>query len=293
MKYILLLLQLLLFTSVNAQNKELKINYFCPRWGSESLDWDAFSNKVKASGYDGVETPIPNNPIEKQAMLSSLKKHNLLLIGMCFYRAEKDFNLSVTNYKNDLKNIADLKPYLINCHTGQDFMTFEQNKLIIEAASGVAKETGIKIIHETHRGRFTYAANVTKVFIDKLPDIKFTLDISHWCNVHESFLENQVEAVNAALAHTEHIHSRIGFPEGPQVNDPRAPEWESALNKHLAWWDKVIEIQKQKGSTIFSITTEFGPPGYMPTLPYTQQPVSSQWDINVYMMNLLKKRYVK
>jgi len=77
------------------------------------------------------------------------------------------------------------------------------------------------------------------------------------------------------------------------VNDPRAPEWENALNKHLVWWDKVIEFQKSKGSTIFSITTEFGPPGYMPTLPYTQQPVSSQWDINVYMMNTLKKRFAK
>jgi len=278
---------------VNAQNKELKINYFCPRWGFESMDWETFCNKVKTTGYDGVETPIPANPVEKQAMLSSLKKYNLLLIGMCFYNPQSDFNISVENFKHDLRNIASLKPYLINCHTGKDFMTFEQNKTLIENGSLIAKESGIKIVHETHRGRFTYAANITKTYIDKIPDIKFTLDISHWCNVHESFLEDQIENVNAVLAHTEHIHSRIGFPEGPQVNDPRAPEWENALNKHLVWWDKVIEFQKSKGSTIFSITTEFGPPGYMPTLPYTQQPVSSQWDINVYMMNTLKKRFAK
>jgi hypothetical protein len=40
-----------------------------------------------------------------------------------------------------------------------------------------------------------------------------------------------------------------------------------------------------------TILTEFGPPDYLPTLPYTRQPVASQWDINVHMMQLLKKRY--
>jgi hypothetical protein len=29
----------------------------------------------------------------------------------------------------------------------------------------------------------------------------------------------------------------------------------------------------------------------MPTVPYTQMPLANQWEINVYMMNLLKKRY--
>jgi len=29
----------------------------------------------------------------------------------------------------------------------------------------------------------------------------------------------------------------------------------------------------------------------MPTLPYTQQPLANQWEINVHMMKLLRKRY--
>ena len=37
--------------------------------------------------------------------------------------------------------------------------------------------------------------------------------------------------------------------------------------------------------------TEFGPPHYLPALPYTQQPVADQWAINVHMMQLLRKRY--
>jgi len=52
----------------------------------------------------------------------------------------------------------------------------------------------------------------------------------------------------------------------------------------------VIEMKKQQGETM-TILTEFGPPDYMPTIPYTRQPVADQWAINVHMMHTLRKRY--
>jgi hypothetical protein len=108
--------------------------------------------------------------------------------------------------------------------------------------------------------------------------------------VSESLLEDQPETVDLTLQRVDHIHARIGHQEGPQVNDPRAPEWKNAADAHFTWWDKVIEIKKQKGD-VQTILTEFGPPTYMPTLPYTQQPLADQWAINVYMKDLLRKRY--
>lgn len=106
-----------------------------------------------------------------------------------------------------------------------------------------------------------------------------------------SLLEDQKEAVDLTLAHAEHIHSRVGHQEGPQINDPRAPEWGEALKAHLAWWDKIIERKKSKGERM-TILTEFGPPDYLQTLPYTRQPVADQWEINIYMKDFLKKRYL-
>jgi hypothetical protein len=92
------------------------------------------------------------------------------------------------------------------------------------------------------------------------------------------------------LNRTDLIHSRVGHQEGPQVTDPRAPEWDSALKAHLAWWDKVVEIKVKSGQGL-NIMTEFGPPNYLPTVPYTRQPLADQWGINVYMKDLLKARY--
>jgi hypothetical protein len=96
--------------------------------------------------------------------------------------------------------------------------------------------------------------------------------------------------VNLALSRTDHIHARIGHAEGPQVNDPRAPEWKNAVDAHLSWWDKVVERKRIEGTPI-TFLTEFGPPSYLPTLPFTNQPVANQWEINIYMMDLLRKRY--
>jgi hypothetical protein len=108
--------------------------------------------------------------------------------------------------------------------------------------------------------------------------------------VHETLLHDQQETVNLTLQRVDHIHARIGHAQGPQVNDPRAPEWDAAVKAHFAWWDKVVEMKKKKGE-VLTFLTEFGPPDYMPTEPYTRKPLADQWAINVHMMQLLRKRY--
>ena len=139
-------------------------------------------------------------------------------------------------------------------------------------------------------GKPLFAAHIAQDYLTELPDLRICLDISHWCNVHESLLDDQTDAVNLAIAHTDHIHSRVGHPEGPQVNDPRAPEWASTLSTHLAWWDRIMQTHQAAGTSL-TVTTEFGPATYMPVMPYTQLPIGDQWEINVFMMNLLKERY--
>ena len=94
-----------------------------------------------------------------------------------------------------------------------------------------------------------------------------------------------------ALERTDHVHARIGHPEGPQVSDPRAPEWKEAVDAHFAWWDKIVEMKKQKNEML-TVLTEFGPPDYMPTQPYSRKPLADQWAINVHMKDLWRERYL-
>lgn len=269
----------------------MKIKFYAPEWGN-ALPFNTFCQKVKADGYDGVEMALPLDVDKKQEILTILEKCNLELIGQYWQSFEKNMDEHAKNYEKYLRQLISAKPVFINCQTGKDYFNFEQNKHLFDLAKSISQETGVKIIHETHRGKSLFAANITQEYLTKIPDLRICLDISHWCNVHESLLEDQQEAVDLAIAHTDHIHSRVGYSEGPQVNDPRAPEWLNELETHLIWWDKVVETHKKNGTDL-TITTEFGPAPYMITVPFTQMPLANQYEINVFMMNLLKVRYTK
>jgi sugar phosphate isomerase/epimerase len=289
----------LLLSSLDALSKENKPRFSSNAPGFELLilatNWgfggtaDEFCAKAKKEGYNGIEVWMPGDDKGRNEIAAAAQKHGLAL-GLLYGGGDKDVQKHLSQFKEGLNAAVKLKPIYINCHSGRDFFTYEQNKLFIDFTTELSKQTGIPIYHETHRGRSLYAAQVTKNFIEKLPDLKLTLDISHWCAVHESLLWDQEETVELALSRTHHIHARVGHPEGPQVSDPRAPEWNDAVKKHLEWWDKIVERKKKNGERL-TILTEFGPPDYLWSLPYTRQPVADQWGINVHMLNLLRKRY--
>ncbi|MEK6782873.1 MAG: TIM barrel protein [Bacteroidota bacterium] len=259
-------------------------------WGFEG-SWEEFARKVKSSGYDGVEVWFPAEEKSRTDFFEAMQKHNLQY-GFLVAGSDKDPTRHLEQFKGALLPAVKAKPLYINCHSGKDFFNFEQNKKFIDYTHQIVKDTGVPIYHETHRGRILYSAPISRNFIEKIPDLRLTLDISHWCNVHESLLADQEETIAMALSRTDHIHARIGHAEGPQVNDPRAPEWDNAVKAHFAWWDKVVEQKRQAGQRL-TVLTEFGPADYMPALPYTRQPVADQWAINVYMMEVLRKRYGK
>ncbi len=270
-----------------------KLKILATNWGWEG-SMDALCQKVKKEGYDGLELWWPSEAAERKEMLNALQKHQLEIGYLCG-GSSKNPEEHLASFKKAIieasSSLSTFKPLYINCHSGRDFFTYEQNKAFIDFTTETTQKTGVNILHETHRSRMLYAANIARNFIEKNPSLRLTLDISHWCNVHESLLEDQPETVELALSRTDHIHARIGHQEGPQVNDPRAPEWKPMLDAHLAWWDKVIERKAKEGKTM-TVLTEFGPPTYMPTLAYTLQPLANQWDINIHMMNMLRKRWV-
>ncbi len=273
-------------------NKNYELKIMATNWGFEGT-LDAFCTKAKKEGYDGVEMWWPTDDKKAQDELFAALKTHGLEIGFLCGGSQSNPQEHLDFYKKMIDAAARQniqRPLYINNHSGRDYFSFDDNKKFIEHTNALAKETGIRICHETHRSRILFAAHIAREYIEKLPELRLTLDISHWCNVHESLLADQKATVDMALERTDHIHARIGHPEGPQVNDPRAPEWEITVKQHFDWWDKVVERKKKNGERM-TFLTEFGPPDYMPTMPYTKQPLSDQWGINVHMMHLLRKRY--
>ncbi len=278
-----------LFTVCSCSHAQEKLLFFQTNWGNK-LSWDAFCERVKKDGYDGIEVWFPKDGEDQKALKAALQKYDLEIIYLAGTDKSIPFEESLKSYAEHLKVLINLQPIAINCHTGNDFFTMEENKAFIDAANKLGKAHNIPIYHETHRGRFSYNLPDTNRYLDDLPQLKLTLDISHWMVVHESLLQDRDEILEEVLERSHHIHARVGHAEGPQVNDPEAPEWEEALNRHLEIWEKVIRKRWDGKAGVCTVTTEFGPPNYLPALPYTQIPVADQWKANVFIMNALKKR---
>ncbi|MDP4283197.1 MAG: sugar phosphate isomerase/epimerase [Bacteroidota bacterium] len=272
-------------------NKNFELKLLATNWGFEG-SLDSYCKKVKKDGYDGIEIWWPMDKKDQEELFRLLKKYDLE-VGFLCGAYQSDYNEHLQYFKKMIDEAATneiQKPLYINCHSGKDFFSYEENVAFINHTMPLSKKTGIPIYHETHRSRMLFAAPVAKQYMQKIPGLRITFDVSHWCNVSETLLQDQPETLALAIERTDHIHARIGHAEGPQVNDPRAPEWKAALDAHLAWWDKIVERKKKAGERL-TILTEFGPPDYMPTTPYTKEPLADQWGINVYIMNLLRKRY--
>jgi sugar phosphate isomerase/epimerase len=247
--------------------------------------------KAKNAGYDGVEANLPTLKDEQAEMFDQLKRNGLIWIGQHFESASSNFEDYYQEFETRLKAIASAKPLFINSQTGKDYFTFDENCKLIELATKISAATGVTILHETHRGKFSFCAATTAQFLKKYPDLIITADFSHWCCVSESYLQDQKESLNMAINRTNHFHARVGYPGGPQVNNPAAPEWKEAIDFHCEWWDAIVNRHLALNKPTLTITCEFGPYPYMPQLPFSQKDVSDLWEVNLFMKSFLEKRY--
>lgn len=258
------------------------------KWETWDDPLDTFLRRVKADGFEATELylmPLAESPDEIVAQHEAL---GLKIIGQILTDgATPDEQLR--SLEAQFERAEACHPILINCHAGRDRFSFEENLRLFERVGALGRASGIPMLVETHRGRPTFSVLETRRYLEVLPDLQLTADFSHWMVVHESDLRDQQEAVEAAIRRSHHIHARVGYEEGPQVPDPRAPEWAGHVARHVELWKSIVAARRQAGAAWLTITPEFGPPNYLHTQPFTGEPVADVWAINVYMRDLLAR----
>ena len=270
----------------------MKIKYYCPLWGMSEMPLTVALEQIKAWGYDGAEIALDPYLKDVLEVKQQFKDAGLDLIVLHPYGRGATAQEALQNFKAKLEILLKLEPVLLNCHTGKDFYSFEQNLQFIQFAAEQAKAGGITIAHETHRGTFSFAASLMPQYLDACPEMMLTADFSHWCVVAESLLENQQDTIDKVIPHCAHIHARVGYIEGPQVPHPGAPEYSAELNRHTGWWQQIIDHHKLIHTKELTITCEFGPPPYMQRLPFSGEPVASQYEVNLFMKDYLSKNLI-
>ena len=270
----------------------MKVQIFAAHWGNNELAPQVFIDRVKAAGFDGIEMSLPLDAAARDDWTGRIAAAGLGLIASQWETAlAPAFAPHRAALEQLLHNACAAGPLHVNSQTGKDYFTPAQNRELLELAEAISLEHGVPIYHEIHRSRFSAHPMLLLPYLEQMPGLRLTADLSHWCCACESLLDDQPQTLAATLPHVRHIHARVGHPQGPQVADFRAPESQAALAAHLAWWDEVIRLRRAAGAGVMTLTPEFGPAPYTQTLPYTQAEVSNAWQLNVAMLALLRQRY--
>lgn len=243
--------------------------------------------RVVEAGYAGVEYIPPADPAQDRRFRRDLDDHGLRFVAQVVTRGPDH----VASLRQQVLRAAELEPVLINSHSAADRMPFDDQLRFFEAALELEQRTGLKIAHETHRGRAFFTPWSTAAVLKRLPELHVGADLSHWAVACEALPELDDADVQLALSRAVHIHGRVGAQETPQVSDPRAPEFATEVQRFLDLWLAIAAQRKAAGATQFTFTPEFGPPPYLQTLPYTRQPVADLWDINLWMFQTFQQHF--
>lgn len=228
--------------------------------------------RIAAAGYDGVDGFLGASSLSAVQFSGLVASHGLKLIMNAQVNSREQLEPS-------LKTLAEYQPIKIGLQSGRDSMTRDEGCTFFEEALRLEQALGIPVAHETHRGRIFFTPWDTAFYLHHFPTLKIVADYSHWVNVCERLPDDQAEALALANGHVIHIHGRVGYEEGPQVPDPSAPEYA----RHLAWheehWASILQLRRAEGLAAMTFTPEYGPPGYLHTLPYTNVPVADLWEV--------------
>jgi hypothetical protein len=267
----------------------MKILYFRSVWGMDDCPTlEAKFQKIKAGGFDGVELDVPLDVETCQRARQSLDELGLAVVAQQWRTSGRTVAEHTASFEQQYERALLLKPLYLNSHTGCDHFTLKENLAIFDHATALADKHGVEVYHETHRSRALFCLPAAMELLDARPKLKLVADFSHWCCVHETLLADQPERVERAMKNAHAIHGRIGFPEGPQIPDPRDSIWQPTMEVFLSWWKRIAELRRAEGCAMLPITPEFGPAPYMTVLPHTHKPISDLWEVNCFMRDWLK-----
>jgi hypothetical protein len=254
----------------------MKLQLIRHLWGVTD-PWEEVFPKFVELGFTGIEAPLPE-AAQTRRFKRLLKDHDLAYVPQIF-TAGADVAEHVESFRAQLDQAAGFDPLRVNAHSGRDAWSEVDACRFFEAALEIEMAAGLPVAHETHRGRILYNPWITDRLIESFDALRLCCDFSHWVCVGERLIDDQLEIVQRSAERCIHLHARVGYEQGPQVPDPRAPEHALHVEAHERWWRMVWEAQRSRGDKVSTLTPEFGPPGYQHTLPFTRAPVGDLWEI--------------
>lgn len=274
----------------------MQLQLFKTLWGHSGSLTDA-AEQAAALAYDGLEGSADRTQAQLEVLANALQEYRLAYIqeivtgGDYVPRRHATVGEHLADVERQLQAGRQLSPLFATVIGGCDAWTLEQSVEFFSGAIELGEGYGVSVCFETHRSRSLFNPWVTLAILQRIPQLRLTCDFSHWVVVMERLLDDDMDAVLEAAKHASHIHARVGYPQGPQVPHPAAPEYAQALASHQRCWEEIWSVQRDRGDAVSTMTPEFGPDGYLHTVPFSNRPVANLSQINNWMAKTERQHF--
>ena len=207
------------------------------------------------SGYHVLEAEITS--WLKDDFVDLVRSSRLLPVVQCFPLTVKDVIPALIRAK-------EIGALVVNAHAGTAHLAEDEAVKLVNALYDEAEKLGVRLLLETHRGRLTQDLFRTARLCDRIPRLRFNLDVSHLVVCEETFgpAQSLKPLIFPIIDRTEMIHGRICNGEQIQVD---AGDGKGELAQlYITFWSEVMRRWRRRSpaGSAFIFTPELGPPSY-------------------------------
>jgi hypothetical protein len=240
--------------------------------------------RVKAADFEAVECWLSDkDETEHRAALDAE--------GLGLVLGHRPFKLA--DVQATVERAKRLKADFIFAQPADAFTPVEEVAALVQEGRKVANDAGLTFFVEIHRNNFTENLPQIKQLIERVPDIRFTADLSHLVVCGEFYGwedERAVDRLLPVLERTSHIHGRIS--NGEQVQVDVGDGSNATAQFFVRLWTTAMThwLQGAGPGDVLPFASELGPPRYAITTPDGKE-ISDRWEQSLVMKRLAEQAW--
>jgi len=240
--------------------------------------------RVKANGFEAVECWLSDK--DEAEHRAALAKEGLrLILGHRPFKIE-DVRATVERAKR-------LHADFIFAQPADAFTSVEEVAALVQEGRRIANAEGLAFFVEIHRNNFTENLPQIKQLIERVPDIRFTADLSHLVVCGEFYGwedERAVDRLMPVLERTSHMHGRISNGEAVQVDVGDGSNATAQFFVRLWTTAMTHWLEGAAPGDVLPFASELGPPRYAITTPDGKE-ISDRWEQSLVMKRLAEQAW--